>query len=187
MNPPRSHSQGLARAPRLVGRFRLSSSAMTTRAAAWALALALVACGGSDGETVEPLADTDAGADDGSSLDEGDARTSCDEDGDGFISVTCGGNDCCDTDPDVYFGRSPRYFDKPSACGTWDYNCDGYVSRLYTGTIKRCDIIGQMECVPGDVYRWLDTEPDCGETGTFVKVCYSTCATAKEERVQECN
>lgn len=167
-------------APRLVGRFRLPSSAMTTRAAAWALALALVACGGSDGETVEPLADTDAGADDGSSLDEGDAQGEADAAG---VILP---NGCCSTDERTHPNQG-EHFDEPNACGTWDYNCDGYVSRLHTIAAKRCDPSPVGGCHAEDVWLWLGEVPDCGETGTFILRCKADCTMATESRVQRCN
>jgi len=157
---------------------------MTTRAAAWAVALALVACGGSDGETVEPLADTDAGADDGSAFDEGDAQAEADAEGDAAGVILPNG--CCSTD-DRTHPNQVEHFDEPNACGTWDYNCDGQVSRLNTGTAKRCDPSPVGGCHAEDVWLWLDDEPECGEAGTFILRCNADCTMATESRVQRCN
>lgn len=91
------------------------------------LGLVLTACGGSTGVYEGKLEeDTDAGAD-ARDEDDGDEAghdvDPCDQDGDGFISIGCGGDDCCDIDPDVFPGQT-EWFDSPNACGSWDYNCD---------------------------------------------------------------
>lgn len=52
----------------------------------------------------------------------------CDVDGDGHESTACGGDDCCDTDPDVYPGAKD-FHGKLNACGTWDYDCDGLIAK----------------------------------------------------------
>ena len=178
MNPPRSHSQGLARAPRLGGRFGIPSGVMVTRAAAWVLALALVACGGGDGGTYESPAD--AGPSDASSLDEGDAQ------GEAGAAGVILPNGCCSTDERTH-PHQGEHFDEPNACGTWDYNCDGQVSRLNTGFMKRCDPLPVGGCVARDVHLWLEAEPECGETGTFILRCNADCTMATESRVQRCN
>lgn len=87
------------------------------------LALGLVACGGSTG-VYEGNLEEDAGAD--ARDDDGEAGHDvdpCDQDGDGFVSVGCGGTDCCDIDPDAFPGQT-EWFESPNACGSWDYNCD---------------------------------------------------------------
>ena len=50
------------------------------------------------------------------------ASLECDFDGDGFESVDCGGNDCDDSNPDVY----PGHGGCPDPC---DQDGDGYRSR----------------------------------------------------------
>lgn len=91
------------------------------------LALVLTACGGGSTGVYETDEDADAGVDAkprGDGGDEDDAGDDpCDEDGDGFRSVQCGGPDCCDLDPRTFPGQ-PKWFDEPNACGSWDYNCD---------------------------------------------------------------
>lgn len=163
-------------------------SAMTTRAAAWALALALVACGGSDGESPEPLADAGSNADSS-----GDSEPSCDEDGDGHLSLACGGDDCCDSDPDVHPGQE-GFFDKPSKCGGWDYDCSGTVEKETELPVAEC----RREGIPGggvgcygyafEGPAWHGTEaPGCGEAGTVIDACDSDCYPVKPtKRTQRC-
>lgn len=56
----------------------------------------------------------------------------CDQDGDGHRAMgpTCGGDDCCDADPNVYPGQT-AYFTTPTACGGYDYDCDGVATPQY--------------------------------------------------------
>ena len=42
--------------------------------------------------------------------------------------MTEGTCDCCDIDPDTH-PRSETFITKPDACGNWDGNCNGIVSR----------------------------------------------------------
>jgi hypothetical protein len=102
---------------------------------------------GSAGETTTPPTPTgerDASADDDATASAdaraGDARpvdagadvlqppTPCDRDGDGRLAASCGGDDCCDTDPRAHKGAS-AWFDAPNACGSWDYDCDNKATR----------------------------------------------------------
>lgn len=77
--------------------------------------------GGGGGEGAEDAGDeadvseNDAAAPD-TGIDEG-----CDEDGDGALSMACGGADCDDTNP----RRSPTL---PELCDEFDNNCDGQVN-----------------------------------------------------------
>jgi len=76
--------------------------------ARWLLLLGLAACGDAPSE---PDTDTDneiAGPD-------------CDADGDGYLSMSCGGDDCDDTDPQ-------RYPKAPERCNGLDDDCDGAVT-----------------------------------------------------------
>jgi hypothetical protein len=57
---------------------------------------------------------------------DGAAADPCDEDRDGHRAMGCGGDDCCDFDHDAHPGQT-AYFAGPSACGTFDYDCDGRV------------------------------------------------------------
>ena len=61
-----------------------------------------------------------------------DAADPCDQDGDGHKATgpTCGGDDCCDTDSNAYPGQT-AYFSTPTACGGYDYNCDGVATPQY--------------------------------------------------------
>jgi hypothetical protein len=48
-----------------------------------------------------------------------------DNDGDGYASTPNCGNDCCDSDPNVYPNAPPRCDGALNACGTQDWNCNG--------------------------------------------------------------
>src|SRR5215472_12325319 len=78
--------------------------------------------------------------------------TSCDQDNDGFLAVgVCGGIDCCDTDPSAHPGQQ-SFFTFATACGGYDYNCDGDEEPLYavvscSGTGGNC--VGQGIQAPG--------------------------------------
>jgi len=50
--------------------------------------------------------------------DAGDGAPSCDQDGDGYLSIACGGKDCDDTRQDIYPGA-------PDICDGDDNDCDG--------------------------------------------------------------
>ncbi len=64
-----------------------------------------------------------------------------DQDGDGFLSVEAGGDDCDDSDPRVYPGATDRPYDGLDAdcAGDDDYDSDsdGYKSLTYGG--EDCD------------------------------------------------
>jgi len=88
--------------------------------------------------------------------------TPCDRDGDGRLAPSCGGDDCCDTDPRVYRG-APGWFDVPTACGTFDYDCDGWGTR--ETAVLACSF---------QVFDWcagegFQSDTWCGETGAYAE------------------
>jgi hypothetical protein len=88
--------------------------------------------GGADGAEASGPA-SDARLDTGS-----DARpANCDADNDEHPAVACGGNDCCDNDARVQPGTR-AFFDAPSACGSFDYDCNGTAEREY-GIANACN------------------------------------------------
>jgi hypothetical protein len=85
-----------------------------------------------------------------------------DEDGDGYgdangiisicaapddpppgYAVTAG--DCCDIDANTHADQLSS-FDHPNACGSWDYNCDRFVEKQFTGG----SCVGYAVGVPAD-------------------------------------
>jgi len=168
----------------------LSDTFDTMRALTFLAALALVACGDVADQGVYELPEADAGtdatADAADAADDvaadattADAADDCDYDGDGFKAAKCGGPDCCDSDPNVRPNQA-EFFDVPSACGTWDYNCSGEVEREHNWPAAECKLQGDypdVTCVGGswEGFRaWRGAEPPgCGELGTTMTGCTS--------------
>jgi hypothetical protein len=111
------------------------------------------------------------------------ATSSCDRDGDGHLAAgaPCFGDDCCDTDPNVYPGQT-AYFTAPSQCGGFDYDCDGAATPQYG--LANCAWAG-LGCA-GDGF--VDSTA-CGATAPF-SVCASTglltCAASVGSLTQAC-
>lgn len=147
--------------------------------------LALVACGDvadqGDYEPTEADAGTDATA---------DAVEDCDEDGDGFEAAACGGPDCCDQDPNAHPGQT-TFFDKPNACGGWDYDCSGSVEVENDWPVSVCRYViddGVKACPGGHMAEsWLDEAPECGDEGQRIAECGYDCEPiGKRTVVQRC-
>jgi hypothetical protein len=108
------------------------------------------------------------------------AITNCDADGDGFLSVLCGGTDCCDGDPGAHPGAE-GFHDKPNACGSWDWNCDEKVEQE-TPPAKCKE--GFLSC-SGEGFE-VDTP--CGQEGTHYTCGYFFGCTKEnqQKRPQRC-
>ncbi|TVQ90293.1 MAG: hypothetical protein EA397_13135 [Deltaproteobacteria bacterium] len=96
-----------------------------------------------------------------------------DRDGDGFIAIEAGGDDCDDNDPNVYPGA-------PEDCSNGvDDNCSGYVDRVHAdpaddGERVLTPTVGvpQPQPVEGGNYVFLDEDgDDYGVTGERVWEC----------------
>jgi hypothetical protein len=61
----------------------------------------------------------------------------CDLDNDGHKTLSCGGDDCCDNDSRAHPGATD-FHDTASACGSFDYDCNGKQETQY-GTSSTCD------------------------------------------------
>jgi hypothetical protein len=128
----------------------------------------------------DPALTVDAGA--GSEA-ASEASTSCDQDGDGHLAAgpPCFGDDCCDTDANVHPGQT-AYFTSASACGSFDYDCDGVSTPEYG--VANCQWVG-LGCM-GDGFV---SAAGCGETAPFA-VCASTsvltCAASVGSLTQAC-
>jgi hypothetical protein len=97
-----------------------------------------------------------------------DAATDpCDQDGDGHkaMGLTCGGDDCCDGDPNVYPGQT-TYFATPTACGGYDYDCDGIATTQYGLASCQSSV---LSC-SGDGFNQITA---CGVEASF-SVCASS-------------
>ena len=75
--------------------------------------------------------------------------------------------DCCDRDPNVFPGQTTA-FDQASACGSFDFDCDGQEAPEALNSHIRC---GQWpDCGPGQ--GWERAAPaTCGTPGPFVESC----------------
>ena len=95
------------------------------------------------------------------------AADPCDQDGDGHkaMGLTCGGDDCCDADPKVYPGQT-AYFATPTACGGYDYDCDGVTMAQYG--LANCQS-SVLSC-SGDGFNQITA---CGVEASF-SVCASS-------------
>lgn len=126
----------------------------------YALLALLLACSGPSAE--------DDGSDD-----------PCDEDGDGWPSLECGGDDCCDVDDTSHPGAG--FAATPNACGSWDRDCSGEVER--EGGPSMCGagstVSSSEECYNGAIVNslgqtnggWLGAQPECGEVGQLSGPC----------------
>jgi hypothetical protein len=91
----------------------------------------------------------------------------CDQDGDGHkaMGLTCGGDDCCDADPNAYPGQT-AYFTTPTACGGYDYDCDGVATPQYGMANCQSSV---LSC-SGDGFNQITA---CGVEASF-SVCASS-------------
>lgn len=86
--------------------------------------------------------------------------------------------DCCDSDPAVRPDQL-GYFDAPSVCGDYDYDCDQAVTKE-ADACADCSL-GQpgWDCVAGEV-------PDCGAIGAWVVEFMPGCVPVPESRTMRC-
>jgi len=86
-----------------------------------------------------------------------------DSDGDGFISTGCGGDDCDDTDPEIYPGAIDRCGDGiDQDCSGSDLNCATDHSELDwrgPGTCVACHADEAMDVHASVMYQWQGDAP----------------------------
>ncbi len=101
----------------------------------------------------------DAAVDAPPSLDGGD----CDMDKDGYKAAggSCGGNDCCDTDPNANPGQT-MYFPAADGCGSFDFNCDGKLETEFLTNVT-CGFSG-FTCAGGPGFA---SNPACGTSAPY--------------------
>lgn len=75
---------------------------------------------------------TTGGATGGTTGGSTDGGVSCDRDGDGYLAAACGGDDCCDIDPEVHPNQDPsEWWSIASACGRYEHNCQSGLEHRY--------------------------------------------------------
>jgi hypothetical protein len=107
----------------------------------------------------------------------------CDCDGDKHDATggNCGGDDCDDSDPEVFPGQT-KYFDKPAKNGTFDYDCSGSTEQEFTSTITCLPVA----CPNQDGY--FGVAPACGVAADWGNCTGTLCtANVKEKRTQKCH
>jgi len=102
--------------------------------------------------------------------------TCTDNDGDGYgVCPNCGiaagctydGDDCCDSDDDVYPGQGSVFCSK-SSCDNWDYNCDRKETKVQNINNIFEDTISCTDTKPTDHGGWVDApERYCGTSYTY--------------------
>lgn len=143
-----------------------------------------------DADTPDPDAgDPDSGDPDASAPDASDTcvigADPCDEDCDGVLATSCGGDDCCDTDPDVFPGQT-AFFETANACGDFDYDCNGSEDKR-SGAGSACERKA-FSCE--EKQGFVAFIPDCGDRGAWVSCTGWTalggCDSVFSERLQTC-
>jgi len=85
----------------------------------------------------------------------------CDQDGDGYLNASCGGNDCNDKNPNVYPGA-------PEICGNHqDDNCDNNVD-------------DGCKCTPGDRQRCYPSKDNAGNDVDPLTAGVGACAQGEQ-------
>jgi hypothetical protein len=105
----------------------------------------------------------------------------CDLDRDGHRATgACGGDDCCDYDGRA-FPNAQAYSETASACGSFDFDCDGQESRRFSQ--EACKL-GFFAC-SGDGFAH-DTA--CGASADYVTCSYAgfSCNQDTAPRIQPC-
>lgn len=151
---------------------------------------------GDDASTDDP--DASDGSDSGTLPDAGEPDASgpcvvgtdpCDMDCDGDLSIACGGDDCCDTDPNVFVGQT-EFFEAKSACGSFDYNCDG-AEEKELGLGKACSRPTWENRCDAPKIGFKGTIPECGKPGIKFVGCTGRtftggCGSVEEAVLQTC-
>jgi hypothetical protein len=151
--------------------------------------------GGADGGGTDAGGDAEDGATEGAPPDAGgdaadaapDVVVVCDEDLDTYHAEGgCGGNDCCDIDKQVHPGQT-KFFTDASACGSFDYDCNGKADPQYPTSIT-CGGTGALGCTGGPGYM---SDPGCGNSGTYYQCVPNGALACKPgspvTQVQGCN
>jgi len=101
-----------------------------------------------------------------------DCACNTDADGDGHISIMCGGDDCCDTGSDTSLGCTDQTAgqinpDMPEICNDGiDNNCDGLEAICRTPLTKIATVLANPPPVPETADPPMPTRPIADVTGT---------------------
>jgi hypothetical protein len=152
-----------------------------------------VQCGGADCDETDAAVHPDAVETCTDDLDmncDGDDGDGCDDDGDGACDAAqdpahC--TDCCDETAQAHPGQGLR-FGVATACGHFDYDCDGMEEPEVTAIAGGC-FCGAPTCFPdGDTAWWPDgIIAACGEPGTLLSCPeYCPCEPTGTPYTQRC-
>jgi Putative metal-binding motif len=95
--------------------------------------------------------------------------------------------DCCDVDANVN-PAAAAFSPSPTACGGWDYNCDGIEELRFPEVV-----VGDIACFGSppcfgmqDAIGFRGAVPSCGQLGTRQTCNQSNCSTSVAIALQEC-
>ncbi len=108
---------------------------------------------------------TDAASQDSAAMPDAGCVSPCDCDNDTYMAMSCGGNDCCDTDPNAHPGQT-SFFPSEDDCHSYDYNCD---------TMQEMEW-GAFSCAPGvtgctPTSGFVGGVPGCGVPEQWTGMC----------------
>jgi hypothetical protein len=102
----------------------------------------------------------------------------------GYVSSKA---DCCDTDALAWPGQT-ELFGTANACGSFDYDCSGAITREFFTGVMACDQTKQTCTV---ARKGFVSEQQCGASGDFIRSCIysyatSSCSGVLPTKVQRC-
>ena len=100
-------------------------------------------------------------------------------------------SDCCDADGRVHPGQTDWYTGSSggSACGGWDFECDGSELRQYGSTYNCYTQAGSVPTCYQASLGWRNGVPACGTSGSWVTSCTGTgsCNLGTTSQEQACH
>ena len=127
---------------------------------------------------VDDDCDTDTDCDDSECVGDPHCVVSCiDNDGDGYgVCPNCDivngcthdGDDCCDSDANVYPGQT-KYFSSINNCGNWDYDCNKTISKSNCSG-SSCETTGYFNCFRDDCTSY-DSRPSSCDISNYNVSC----------------
>lgn len=99
--------------------------------------------------------------------------------------------DCCDADGRVHPGQGGWFAGSSggSACGGWDFDCDGNEQRQYPSSYNCYTLAGSVPTCYQAALGWRNAPPACGTSGTWVTSCTGTgsCSLGTTSMEQTCH